>query len=253
MSGSALPRIRVPVPGRPAYRQIEDELLAMIGDGRLPVGARLPAERELARRLGVSRMTLRAGLDGLARRGLLVRAGGRGTFVAERKVDQDLRSLRTFPDELRLQGHQEHTAVIRDVVVSASARVAGALGLARGEEVRELERLRSSGGVPLVLETAWIALVILGSDRLVGSLWEELARRGRAVVRAVERLEPVNASPDEASALGLVAGDALMRVERTSYDHADLPVEHAIALFRGDRTTFVVEVSGAPRRPDPAH
>jgi GntR family transcriptional regulator len=249
----ALPRIRRPGPGRPAYRQIEDALLSMIGDGRLAVGARLPPERELAVRLGVSRMTLRAGLDGLARRGLLVRAGGRGTFVAEPKVDQDLRSLRTFPEELRRQGLTEHTVVVRDQHVPAPARVALALRVSRGTPVRELERVRSTGGVPIVVETAWVSPTITAATHLAGSLWDELGRSGHPVVRAVERLEPVVASESEAAILGVAPGVALMRVERTSYDADDAPVEHAVGLFRGDRTTFLVEVSGAPRHADPAH
>ena len=253
MSGGAGPRIRPPVPGRPAYRQIEDELLAMIGDGRLAVGARLPSERALSALLGVSRMTLRAGLDGLTRRGLLVRLGGRGTFVAERKVDQDLRSLRTFPDELRMQGRSEHTAVLRDVLIAASPPLARTLAIEAASDVREIERQRSSDGVPIVLETAWIPAALVGKGCLVGSLWEELGRHGHPVVRAVERLEPVTASGAEAAALGVAAGAALMRVERTSYDAAGDVVEHAVALFRGDRTSFVVEVSGAPPAPDPAH
>src|SRR5262249_45925319 len=125
----ALQRLRPPDPGRPAYRQIELQLLDLIGEGALAPGDRGPAERELAvrelaMRVGVSRMTLRQALDGLVRRGLLERRGGQGTFVAARKVEQDLRVLRSYPDELRGQGVTETTTVLRSGTVPAPSSVA---------------------------------------------------------------------------------------------------------------------------------
>lgn len=60
-------------------RQIE----LLILRGILRPGARLPAERELADRLGVSRPTLREALGGLQDRGLLASRAGAGVFVAD--------------------------------------------------------------------------------------------------------------------------------------------------------------------------
>ena len=50
--------------------------------GKLRPGQQLPPERELARRIGVSRPSVRAGLRSLAAKGLLVTRHGAGTFVA---------------------------------------------------------------------------------------------------------------------------------------------------------------------------
>lgn len=60
-------------------RQIEKLILR----GILKPGERLPAERELADRLGVSRPSLRDALADLQNRGLLVSKAGAGVFVAE--------------------------------------------------------------------------------------------------------------------------------------------------------------------------
>ncbi len=68
----------------PAWAQIEAQLAERIESGGLQAGERLPPERELARALGVSRMTVRQALDVLARRGLVDRGVGRGTFVRGR-------------------------------------------------------------------------------------------------------------------------------------------------------------------------
>ncbi|WP_396335556.1 GntR family transcriptional regulator, partial [Clavibacter sp. MX14-G9D] len=46
--------------GSPAYRALADGIRRLVLDGRVPVGARLPAERELAAALGLSRTTVAA-------------------------------------------------------------------------------------------------------------------------------------------------------------------------------------------------
>jgi GntR family transcriptional regulator len=58
-------------------------------DSREP-GDALPAERLLSEQIGVSRPTLRAAVDELARDGLLVRRHGQGTFTALRKISQEV-------------------------------------------------------------------------------------------------------------------------------------------------------------------
>jgi GntR family transcriptional regulator len=240
-----LGRLRPPRPGRPAYQQIEEQLVDLIRRGELGEGERLPPERELSMTLGVSRMTLRQGLDGLVQRGLLVRAGGRGTYVAEPKVEQDLRGLRTYPDELRGQGVESSTDLLESATGPAPPVAASALGLEEGAATHRILRLRRASGVPLLLETAWLdagALPALLEQDLTGSLWDVLASLGRRATRAVERLEPVVATAAEAGALEVAEGAPLMRVERTTYDQDDRPLEHAVGFFRGDRTHFVVEV-----------
>jgi len=70
-----------PAPGRPRYRQLCDALAGAIARGDLPAGARLPAERELAAQLGISRTTAAGAYRELEARGLVHGQIGRGTFV----------------------------------------------------------------------------------------------------------------------------------------------------------------------------
>src|SRR5438445_3270572 len=66
----------------------------MIHSGELSSGDRLPPERDLAKLLGVSRPTLRAGIRSLATVGILQSRQGAGTFVAERDESPTLYSSR---------------------------------------------------------------------------------------------------------------------------------------------------------------
>jgi DNA-binding LacI/PurR family transcriptional regulator len=68
----------------PLYQQVAADLRARIVAGALPVGARVPPHRELARHYDVSLITINKALAGLVSEGVLHSRVGRGTFVAVR-------------------------------------------------------------------------------------------------------------------------------------------------------------------------
>ena len=65
----------------PAYRDLAERIRFLVVDGRLPVGTRLPSERELARVLAVSRSTVTAAYAHLGTAGYLRARQGAGAFV----------------------------------------------------------------------------------------------------------------------------------------------------------------------------
>src|SRR5437016_1028157 len=67
---------------------------------RLGVGAAIPSERQLSADLGVSRLTVRAALDDLAREGHVVRRRGSGTYVQQPKIAQEL-TMTSFSEDMR--------------------------------------------------------------------------------------------------------------------------------------------------------
>jgi DNA-binding FadR family transcriptional regulator len=67
---------------RRLYRQIADQLEQLIAAGEFPAGSRLPAERELAQTLGVSRTSVREAIISLEMSGLVEVRVGTGIFVA---------------------------------------------------------------------------------------------------------------------------------------------------------------------------
>jgi GntR family transcriptional regulator, transcriptional repressor for pyruvate dehydrogenase complex len=71
---------------RRLYRQIADQVSRLIDAGDFPAGMRLPPERELAEKLGVSRPSVREALIALEVEGLVEVRGGAGVFVQERKL-----------------------------------------------------------------------------------------------------------------------------------------------------------------------
>lgn len=236
--------------GRPAYQQLEEQVADAIASGALGPGDRLPPERDLAVRLGVSRMTVRQAFDALARRGLVERGVGRGTFVASPRVEIDrTERVAGFTEQMERAGLEPGATVLGAELTRAPAPVARALGLETGAAVARVRRVRSGGGMPLTLEDSWLPDALfpgVTEMHLGGSLYAIMGKHyGHAPVRAVERLEPVAARAQDAEALGVRARTPLMLVERVAYDADGHAVEYAEDRHRGDRARFVVEV--APR------
>lgn len=71
----------------PPYEQVRGQLAELIGDGRLPVGSRLPTVRQLAADLRLAANTVARAYRELEVAGLLETRGRNGTFVAPGRDD----------------------------------------------------------------------------------------------------------------------------------------------------------------------
>jgi DNA-binding transcriptional MocR family regulator len=84
----------------PAYRALADGIRVLIIEGRVPVAARLPAERELAGALAVSRTTVAAAYEALREDGFARSRRGAGTWTAiPEGHDQPTRSVEPLPPD----------------------------------------------------------------------------------------------------------------------------------------------------------
>ena len=235
--------------GIPVHEQIATWLRAAIADGELRPGDRLVGERDLAERLGVSRMTLRQALADLEAGGELVRVAGRagGAFVAEPRVEVDLTLLSGLTDQVRRAGRRAGARVLVARRVVPDVDVAHALGLTGRAQTVHVVRVRSANGVPVAVESSWFpARLVPGflDHPLSGSLYAVLRKHyGREPVTAEERLQAVVADTATAEHLGLHEGSPLMRVERVATDAGGTVIEFARDLFRPDRVEFLVRRS----------
>jgi GntR family transcriptional repressor for pyruvate dehydrogenase complex len=113
----------------------------MIENGELSAGDRLPPERELAQLIGVSRATVRAGLQSLATVGVVDSRRGAGTFVADGPPLFDVNPLSLFSalhgipqDEL----FETRRVIEVDLAGLAAERAEGEQLAAMSEEVMEM-------------------------------------------------------------------------------------------------------------------
>ena len=137
----------------PLYYQIRQKLLEQIRAGALHAGDPLPSEQEIAARLRVSRMTARQALKSLCEMGVVYSQRGKGTFVSHGKLEKNSRQVLSFSEEMRARGTRPRSQVLEFARVRPSREVSEALGLADGDEVYRLKRIRLADAVPLCIET----------------------------------------------------------------------------------------------------
>ncbi|WP_236239187.1 FadR/GntR family transcriptional regulator [Streptomyces sp. CC228A] len=136
-----------PVRAGNGFEEALAQILQVVRLGLVPAGGRLPAERELAERLGVSRVTLREVLKVLQEQGLVESRRGRygGTFVLRREREPGEQELRRRIAAVDL----EDTLRFREVLETGAAGLCAAQGLTGGEARRLRAALRATHDAPL--------------------------------------------------------------------------------------------------------
>ena len=140
----------------PLYAQVESNIAAAVAAGTYAPGSQLPKEDELVLRYAVSRPTVRQAIQNLVRRGLVEIRRGKGTFVLQPKITQELTELSGFVEDMQALGRQASARVLDKQIVPASEPVARQLALAAGTLVVRIQRVRSADGAPLSFDETYL-------------------------------------------------------------------------------------------------
>lgn len=207
---------------KPLYLQVKESLVRRLIEGSWQPGQLIPSEMDLARELGVSQGTVRKALDAMTSENLLIRKQGRGTYVAEPGESRILFHFfrlardtgeRTFPD----------SRILRRAKGKAGRLEAGMLSVPDGAEVWRVERVRTFGDVPLLVET-----IVLPARRFPGfEALKDIPNNvyrlysegwGITIASASERLKAIGAGERDAKYLGCEPGTPLLEISRVASD-----------------------------------
>lgn len=235
----------------PLYQQLAATLRARIESRKYHTPERLPSERELAVRFHVSRMTVRQAIDELAREGLVAGRVGKGTFIIEPKINQQLATLTGFTQDVARRRQNPSSRVVRAEPVPAAKEVASALELEAKARVYNLMRVRYANGSPLAIENAFLpehlCPNLLRHDFSSESLYEVLqAEYGWHLVRARQTMEARLASTEESRLLGLQHPTPILALERVTLVTQGFPIEYVRSAYRGDRYKFTALLTPSP-------
>ncbi|MEV0369763.1 FCD domain-containing protein [Streptomyces sp. NPDC050636] len=149
MDGAAdrLAPVLRPVRAGNGFEETLEQILQIVRLGLVPQGERLPAERELAERLQISRVTLREVLKVLQDQGLVESRRGRygGTFVRVRTEKPGEAELRRRIEKIDV----EDTLRFREVLEVGAAGLCAAHGLSDAEGDRLRSALAATHDAPL--------------------------------------------------------------------------------------------------------
>src|SRR5689334_13002812 len=136
----------------PLYLQLKNALVADIDAGQYKPHDRLMSERELGEKFKVSRMTVRQALTAMIRDGILYTQVGKGTYVSESKIKQELQMLTGFTQDMAARGTVASGQVLEARIIPATLTLAAIFSMPMNAELVLLSRLRLSDGIPLAIE-----------------------------------------------------------------------------------------------------
>ncbi len=233
-----------PLPSQlPLYAQVEGVLTGRIMRGELPEGSQLPSEEVLIEEFNVSRTTIRATIRNLVQAGLIEIRRGKGTFVVQRKITQELTELTGFVEDMEVLGRRATARVLGREVIKASETVARKLDIVTGSPVVQIYRVRLADDVPLSFDETYLpedlGRKVMDNDLVVEPIFSLLEQRYEtSLLEAEYHLEASLASPAVAMALNVGVGSPVFLIERTSYSVDRRPVDYEKLYYRGDLIRF---------------
>jgi GntR family transcriptional regulator len=224
----------------PLYHQIFLILRERIVSGQLPSGTLLAGEQEMAKQLGVSRITVKRTLNELASRGLVHRQRGRGTTVVGNAIIPLVAgSFDTLLESLQREGIQTDVELLDVREETAGAMVAERLQIKIDRRVQRAVRLRKLNGEPFSYLVNYIPMTIARryslNDLATLSMLTLLERAGEPPQEAEQWISAVEAAPSMAAVLDVAIGSPLLKVARVMRGPGRRPVQFIEAHYRPDR------------------
>ncbi|MEC1178284.1 GntR family transcriptional regulator [Metasolibacillus meyeri] len=231
----------------PIYIQIEEIIKQRILSNEYKIGDAIPSERELSVQFDVSRMTVRQSITNLVNDGMLYREKGRGTFVANPKLEQPLQGLTSFTEDMRARNMVPSSKVVRFEKIIPSVDVARDLQLELGEEVFFVIRIRNADGTPMAIERTYIPVKIypqLDASMLTGSLYSLIETAFQQKIgNAIQQMEAAIVSKEDSKFLQINQTAPVLIIKRISYLSNGTPFELVRSVYRADRYKFISQIS----------
>lgn len=229
----------------PLYQQISDVILKEIQNGTLTPGSKIPTEFELSESYEVSRVTVRKALSELADKGYLERKSGKGTFVAEKKLQRGLSSnVLSFTEMCKMMGMKPGAKTIKIALEDSSAKDAELIGLKPDEKMVVLERIRYADDNPVMIEINKYPesfSFLFGEDLNDTSLFTILDKKYNIKPdHSSKVIDIIFASAKEAKELNIIKGYPLLRIDSVTHDADEKLSYISTQLCIGDRFKLFV-------------
>jgi GntR family transcriptional regulator len=211
----------------------------------LPTGERIPAERELAERWSVARMTLRKAIDRLVLDGLLERRERQGTYTSRPRVPRHL-TIASFTEEMTRRGVKASSRTLDLRRMRATVQMARQLRVPEGDPVTRFIRLRLGDDEPLAVETNLVPAHLfpdLTARDLEGSWYALMADRyGIDIISGTAQVVPALPDARTAELLCIPPTQPCFRIQTLVRDRRGRIVEYGESVYRGDFYSITVEL-----------
>jgi GntR family transcriptional regulator len=218
------------------FRRLQIELAEMITS--LPAESRLPSEPDLARRMGVSRATLREAMRSFEGQGMIRRRQGVGTFVigSVPVIDSGLEVLESIESLAARTGLPVRMGELDVRQVSAGENEAVVLNVPAGTFLTQVERVIYTDNRPIAYLVDTLPGDVLAATDLkndfTGSVLDLLLRRGSPkLTQSRTDIRAIGATPEVARALQVQRDDVLLHFVAKLYSEGGRVVDYSFSYF----------------------
>ncbi|NOY64770.1 MAG: GntR family transcriptional regulator [Nitrospirae bacterium] len=240
-----------------AYKQLKDIIYRKIKDGEFKPHEMMPSEAELCKQYNISRTTVRLALRKLIDDGLLYTIKGKGTFVAEPKIDQIMIKIPDFYEDMAERGLKPDVRVLDIKIIEASQLISEKLMIPLNEKVFRIKRLFLADNKPYILEKKFI---VCRDCRILSScsgnfsynlenneVFDVLAGKCHICREYADvSIEATTIRPHESRYLNVPVGSVAFYVDMVAYKKDDTPCGWIASVMRGDLYRFRTRVFNYP-------
>lgn len=218
------------------FRRLQTELAEMING--LPPETRLPSEPFLAKKLGVSRATLREAMRSFEGQGMIRRRQGVGTFVAAKVpvIETGLEVLESIGTIAHRSGLTVRMGELQTQQITADQELGQLLALEVGTDLTRVARIIYTDNRPIAYLLDTLPVDILSIDELqngfTGSVLDLLLQRGvPKLIQSRTEIKAVGATSEVARALQIQRDDVLLYLAAQLYAENSRVVDYSISYF----------------------
>lgn len=227
----------------PLYYQLMNIVIKDIEDN-MKEGGKLPTERNLCEKYDLSRSTVRQALLELEIEGYIYKVHGKGTFVLQKKMKQDLLKFYSFTEEMKKNSQNPSSKVLNFEILGCNEKISERIGLKIGDMVYKFTRLRLADDIPMIMETSYIPYNrfpgITKVDLEKEAMYDIFTKKFNAkFTMADEYFEPIITNDNEARYLKISKKIPSLKIERYTYEQ-DKIIEYTISIVRGDKFKYHV-------------
>ncbi|MBF0779961.1 MULTISPECIES: GntR family transcriptional regulator [unclassified Granulicatella] len=229
---------------QPLYDRLVDRLKEKI-ESTLQVHEKLSSERELVKEYQVSRTTVRQALLELERLGYIYKVHGKGTFVADNKLNAtNLATMYSFTDKMLQEGKVPTTKVLSFEKIQASKRVSHVLNVSIEDFVYKIKRVRLANDQPMMVETTYLPVDVcqgLTKEKVESKALYTIFEECEQIVKMAE--EEIFASImryKEAMVLEVPLNSPALYLSRLAYNQRNQVVEWTQSVARADLFKYTI-------------
>lgn len=229
------------------YRKLTNTFLGNIRSGEWKPGRQIPTEEELCKSFDVSKITVRRAIGNLVFDGHLEKVQGRGTFVKKGPPREGISMKTTLIEGVFFPGEPETITVLGKGVVSGlDEGLQKRMGPVVDAKVHYLRRLKSSAGVPVLINETYIPDRICPQfedwDPEGGSVFEFLRENATlAIAKVIQTVGMAKPPENTARLLSSRPTSPCLVIHRVFLAAGDVTIAYSRTTARGDRFELTTE------------